>query len=888
MDTKDFLKETSIVGLDKIAENQKTGLMEHVSNQKSEPTKTKIFKTACRACSGKCGVLVHVQNGRVVKLEGDPDNPMSKGTLCAKGLSGIQALYHPNRMKYPLLRVGERGENKWKRISWDEAIELIYQKLTEVRREYGAESLICSTGGGGNPEFWGPARFCNLFGSPNWFEPGSTQCYMPRMMSYALMHDRKSVRATTSITDGECSEIYFADSPIKSLVMWGTAPSYSSPSMGGRAVNELRERGVKTVVIDPRLTADAAKADIWLPIRPGTDVALMLAWIRYILQYKLYDEEIVMKWSNLPFLVNPKTKMCLRESDIKLDGDPDTYVVWDRKSKSAQPLPYPWDDNLDPALEGEYMVDGLLCKTGFQLLKERAEPFTLEKAGAICWLEPLMIEKAVKMYAENTPSGLSLGVATDHTANATAAAMGAATLDLILGNVQKPGALLQKFTTPMVRESIMSGLHRFLPEEQLRKRLGGIEFKGMLTWQVAHNPSILDAIKTGKPYKPRVWIERSGNKLVNMANATEWADAMKELDFIVHMFLYPTSFSAYSDLLLPATEWLETDGIFNVLNKSVIRQAVTHTWETLNEANLWIRLAKRFAEDGDTAFQNAFDPEKTFPEQAYEETQKKMVDTNCETGLGITFEEFAEKSPVEICSMEDYRQYYQYKKIDATTGKPYGFSTPSKKVEIYGEAFVTLGRTGTPYATYPLPPASKDYEPLPNYIEPSESPLEENDLAKRFPLVMTGGRLPINHHSTLRNVPWLRELSPVAEIWIHPKAASEYGISHGDWVWVESLRGKTQAKAFVTTGINPGTVYMERFWNPETLNSKTHGWREMNVNILSKSDPPYDDVCGTTVLRGFLVSVTKADGPPKGIWTKPEDFSSWLPNPSDQEQEVKK
>lgn len=879
MNQKDFLKITAIAGLESIAENSAAGLIKGSGNQGVDDAEIKVFKTACRACSGKCGVLAHVRNGRVIKLEGDPEHPMSKGTLCAKGLAGIQALYHPNRIKYPLLRVGERGENRWRRISWDEAIELIYQKLRKAREEYGAESLICSTGGGGNPEFWGPGRFCNLFGSPNWFEPGSTQCYMPRMMSYALMHDRKSVRATTSITDVECSEIYFSDTQIKTLVLWGTAPGYSSPSMGGRAVNELRAKGVNTVVIDPRLTADAAKADIWLPVRPGTDVALMLCWLRYILEHKLYDEKIVLKWSNLPFLVNTKTKMCLRESDIRPGGDADTYVVWDKNSCRARPMPYPWDDGLDPALTGEYMIDGILCKPGFQLLKERAEPYTLEKAGKICCLDPKMIERAIRMYAGNRPSGLSLGVATDHTANATAAAMGAATLDLILGNVQRPGSLLQKFTTPQVRENIMSGLHRFLPEEQLKKRLGGIEFKGMLTWQVAHNPSILEAIKTGKPYKPRIWIERSGNKLVNLANAKEWADAMKELDFIVHMFLYPTSFSAYSDLLLPAAEWLETDGIFTVLNKAVIRQAVTHTWEALNEADLWIRLAKRFADDGDEAFQRAFDPAETYPEQAYEESQKKMVETNCETGLGMSFEEFANESPVEICSMDEYRQYYNYKKIDPDTGKPCGFSTPSKKIELYGEAFVTLGRTGAPYAVYPLPPASKDYEPLPYYMEPSESPLLSRDLAKRFPLVMTGGRLPTNHHSTLRNSPWLREINPVAEIWIHPDAAIKSRVSHGDWVWVESLRGKIRAKARVTSGINPGTVYMERFWNPETLNTETRGWREMNVNVLSKNDPPYDDVCGTTVLRGFLVRVTKAEGPPEGIWTKPEDFKSWLPDP---------
>ena len=115
------------------------------------------------------------------------------------------------------------------------------------------------------------------------------------------------------------------------------------------------------------------------------------------------------------------------------------------------------------------------------------------------------------------------------------------------------------------------------------------------------------------------------------------------------------------------------------------------------------------------------------------------------------------------------------------------------------------------------------------------------------------------------------------EIWINPKTAEEYGIAHGDWTYVESLRGKITAKACVTEGIHPGVVFMERFWNPETLDTETHGWKEMNVNVLTKSSAPFNDVVGTYTLRGFQVRISRADAPPKGVWTKPEDFKSWLP-----------
>ena len=876
---RDFLKATAVTGIAAaVGGSVYEGLTRLESVKAATNSPTKIVKTSCRACLADCGVLAHVKDGRVIKLEGDPASPRNRGAMCAKGLSGIQALYHPNRNKYPMQRVGARGEGKWKRISWDEALDTIAKKLMETREKYGAEAVLGSTGGGGNPNFLSVARFCDVFGTPNWFEPGCAQCYLPRQMMYEFMYGG-GPGGNPSIADSNCLELYFDDTPIKTLVLWGTDPSYSSPAMGGRAVNELRARGVHTVVIDPRLTPDAAKAEIWLPIRPGTDVALMLAWIRYILDKKLYDAEFVMKWTNLPFLVNMQTKMFLRPSDLKIAGDPSTFVVWDKNTNSAKPMAYPWNDKLDPSLEGTFTVNGMECKTGFQLLKERAEPYTLAKAAGICWLDAGKIEKAIRLYAQNTPSAIALGVATDQNPNSTQAPMGTATLDLIMGNVERPGAILQRFKDMGVGNLRTTPLKQFLSEEQLNKRLGGIEYKGLLRWWAAQPAYVLEAMTTGKPYKLKVWLERSGNKLGVVANAPSWVEGMQQMDLIVHMFMYPTSFSAYADILLPATEWLETDFLVNAFNQLSARQAVTHLWETMNETMFWAKLARRCATLGHEGCKKAFDAAATAPELPYFDNYEDWLDA-WTAFVHMKWSEFKEKAPVDYCSKEEFRRYYVYKQIDPKTGKPAGFGTPSKKLEIYCESMITLGRTGMPLSTFPLPPASKDYDPLPYYLEPFESPVS-GDLGKKFPLVMTNGRLPIFHHGTLRNSAWMREIYPVPEIWINPDDASAYGVSQGDWVWIESQRGKIQAKARVTEGIARRVVYMERFWNPETLNTETHGWREMNVNMLTKNDGPFNDVLGTYTLRGFQVKVSKADGPPKGIWQKPEEFKAWLAEPSD-------
>jgi anaerobic selenocysteine-containing dehydrogenase len=186
----------------------------------------------------------------------------------------------------------------------------------------------------------------------------------------------------------------------------------------------------------------------------------------------------------------------------------------------------------------------------------------------------------------------------------------------------------------------------------------------------------------------------------------------------------------------------------------------------MNETLFWSKLAKRCADLGHENCKKACDPEFMGRDLPYWDTMEEILDMNTIHTFNMKWAEFKEKAPFEFASKDEWQQYYVYKLIDPETGKPAGFGTPSKKIEIYAEGFITLGRTGMPFTTYPLPPASKDYDPLPYYMEPAESPLD-SEMAKEFPLVMTNGRLPYFHHGTLRNSAWLREIYPVPELWIH-------------------------------------------------------------------------------------------------------------------------
>lgn len=892
MTRRSFVKATGALGVAAGLGIQATGSFTKADPAYAEQAgEEKIYKTSCRACIASCAVLAHVRDGRVVKIEGNPESPMSQGGVCAKGLSGIQALYNPMRNKYPMKRVGERGTNNWERMTWDDALTEICTEINRVSDKYGSEAISVSTGGGGNPHFSNVKRFGEAINTPNVWEPGCSQCYLPRMAASILAYGAGKPN-NLSFSDSNGWDFYFSDSKVTTIVLWGTDPSNSSVATGGRCLAELRARpqGLRTVVIDPRFTLDASKAEVWLPIRPGTDVALLLAWTRWIIDKKKYDEDFCKTWTNMPYLINPETRLTLKATEAGLEGTDKDYVVWD--ANTNQPVvvsEFPLPDGVDPELFGTHTVNGLECKTGGQHLKESCEEWTLEKAAEVCWLDAGQIEKALEIYTDpNGQSAIMQGVAIDQYPQSQQSALGALNLEFLMGNVEKPGSMLQKFANAPCKDQL-GNTPRLLTEAKVRKRCGYLEHKGLICWDMAHIPSVLRAMQYGDPYQIHMWIERSGNKHVVMGNSSCLDEVVPHLDTVVHIFMYPTAFSVMcADYLLPSTEWLETNLPIPQLNTIVMRQAVTHLFETVEEGIIWTQIVQKCAELGNKHCPKAFDKDACHTTPFYKnEYEKQKMHLN---KLDMTWEEACEEGVIQWATPEEYRTYYTYLKDDGT-GHPKGFGTPSKKLEVYCESNIILGRTGYPWAQcdetahLTLEPAPKDYEPLAYYEEPAESPLTD----KEYPLVLTEGRLPMYHHGTLRNIPWLREIYPVPEMWIHPDDAEKYGITDGEWVNIESRRGKTHGRARVTTAIAKGVVYQERFWAPELLDSDhpDQAYKVMNINVLTKNDPPYNPEYGTYTLRGFQVKVSPSnDAILNEVWTEPEQFSPWLPEPSEPTEDV--
>jgi anaerobic selenocysteine-containing dehydrogenase len=249
--------------------------------ESSQTPDEKVVRSHCRICHGGCGVLVHVKHGRVVRIEGDPESPISRGTLCPKGIASIQLAYHPNRLLHPVKRKGSRGKGTWERISWEEAYQILTSRMNEYKSRYGAESIVLGYGTGRDNESF-IYRFANLLGTPNVLTAGH-MCYGPRV-------------ATSMITCGNLPVCDYEGNP-KCIMVWGNNAVVSNPDeYKGVYLSDALAKGAKLIVVDPRFTKLSDRSNLWLQLRPGTDVALALGMIHVIVEEGLYDKAFVQNW----------------------------------------------------------------------------------------------------------------------------------------------------------------------------------------------------------------------------------------------------------------------------------------------------------------------------------------------------------------------------------------------------------------------------------------------------------------------------------------------------------------------------------------------------------------------------------------------------------------
>jgi anaerobic selenocysteine-containing dehydrogenase len=290
---RDFLKTSGLLGAALVLEESQIGLLRKTATLALAPTaeeaEEKVIHSICVMDHWTCGIDVVVRNGRAVKVYGSKTGyglARNMGRLCPKGNSGLAYTYDPKRVRYPMKRVGERGEGKWQRISYDEATDIIAAKLLEVKEKYGAKAIV--TGGWEAPKNW--SAYASRFGMTLWSTASATCPLMHWCASWLTGFPRLD-----TVGYG-----WWYDYPNTDLMIhWAVDQNIyrDAKALGDIEFLDAKERGAKLIVIDPRFSILASKADVWIPIKPGYDGALILGMLNVIINEELYDADFIRDWT---------------------------------------------------------------------------------------------------------------------------------------------------------------------------------------------------------------------------------------------------------------------------------------------------------------------------------------------------------------------------------------------------------------------------------------------------------------------------------------------------------------------------------------------------------------------------------------------------------------
>ncbi|MFA5906885.1 MAG: molybdopterin-dependent oxidoreductase, partial [Desulfobacula sp.] len=575
----------------------------------------KIIKTTTWSpgpgCHGGCGILVHVKDNKVIKVEGDPDHPWNQGRLCSRCLSMTQYMYHKDRLRKPLKRVGERGEGKFEEISWDEAFDLIEEKMKKIRDDFGPESVIFHQGTGRDIGGW-ISMLAYAYGSPNWmFGLSGISCYTPRLMMMSITQGDFAV-----VDASQWLEKRYDDPEYKipeTAIIWGqNLPATCPDGFFGHWYVDLMKRGTEFIVIDPRCTWIASRAKIWLQLRPGTDAALALGFIHVMIKENLINMDFVEKWTNSPHLVriDGKIPVFLKEKDIKKDGSDLNFVAHDAVSGDFMV----WDTSAQaydkagakPSMDGAFTItlaDGSKApvKTVWTLYKENAEQYTPEKVEDITWVPADKIRQATRMYAKAKPGALHWGLPIDTIPSTVPTSQAINHLWCLTGNLDIPGGnAIARYAFDVVTYPYHSGgAILSLPPEVMNKRIGIHDYgciKDFRAW--AQPDKVLEQIFSGTPYPIKgMWIQTANPIACTGMEPQKWHKAIKQLDFTVCVDLFMTPTAMLCDVILPAATFLEKDSLkawwvpLNAIKK------VVDVEECKSDIEINLELCKRFMKD---------------------------------------------------------------------------------------------------------------------------------------------------------------------------------------------------------------------------------------------------------------------------------------------------
>jgi anaerobic selenocysteine-containing dehydrogenase len=819
-----------------IADHQSLGCSREeasVSDSKHPQGSTARIQGYCGLCIARCGCIAEVKDGKFVALHPDPKHPTGQA-LCAKGRAAPELVYHSERLTHPLKRTRPKGDPDpgWQRISWNDALELLAAAMRRIADRDGPQAFAFSTASPSTTAIADSAtwirRLMNAFGTPN----ASTNvelCGWGRSFATRYTYGVGSVAsgiggAMADISNSGC------------VILWGYNPSVARLTHATMIVEALK-RGLRLIVVDPRQAGLANKADVWLRPRPGSDGALALGLANLMIDRGWYDGDFVRNWSNGPLLVRADTGRLLTERDLSAHGSARRYFAWDTSrtdlviydSETGRYEP----NGSNITLAGEYLITTahgpILCRPVFELYAELCRRYPADVIKDICWIDPEQLEKAARIIWDARPVSYYAWSGHEQHTNTTQTARAISILYALTGCFDARGGNVLFPSVPVnsVTGEDLANARRLPPALGLAERP-----LGPARWNFVTGRELYEAILYHKPYPVRGLLGFGANLLLAHADVQLGREALGALEFYAHADLFMNPTAEMADVVLPVASPFECEALKIGFDVSLEAQSLVQLrppivppcGECRSDTQIVFDLACRLGL-GDSFWHGDI-------EAAYEHQL---------TPSGITLQNLRAAPGGLRVALKP--RYAKHASVDAN-GTPAGFSTPSRKVEIYSQTFLEHG-----------------YAPLPDFQEPLISPRARPDLAARFPLVLTSAKHTLFCESQHRALPSLRKHALHPEVEVHPETAKVREIAAGDWVVIETPQGSVRARARFNESLDSRVVCGQHGWWQacKELGAPAYdpfGPDGANLNLVISGDAR-DPISGTVPHRAYVCEIRR-------------------------------
>ncbi len=753
----------------------------NVDSGTAAPEESYFVGTCHGNCGGRCALKATVRDGKIVSTLPMDYTKENEGLRvgCVKGVSNPLRIYGPSRLMYPMKRAGERGSGEWEQISWDEAIELFANQLKTTMETYGGQSNMWQGGAGNmNGILNGtPTGIINSALLPSGeikpldsFSKGYANSRLIQKTGGTVLsvgHDMAGiVFAFVHLTQPRSAVEDLANA--KTIVSWGANPAEASFCRAAwNWVCKGRENGAKLITIDPLFTSTAAHSDEWLPVRTGTDAALMCGMIHYIVDNDLADWEYVKNGSVAPFLID-ETGAYVRLSNFgkaEAGTDEDVPVVWDEDAGEF----VAHTEAANPAIHGTFDAEGASVRTVFDAAMDNIAPFTVAFAAEECGISVEQIENLARICATEGPTSFYINYGLEHTYESWRIYFLIGLLASLTHSVGIPGGShvgsigLGHESATTIKQPKTFNAESFIVEDAVP----GNHFTGDWIVQIAETGQW-----AGKDFHMGTLVNMCANPLDNFSGSSALLKAYDKIDYIITIDSIMTTTAHYSDLVLPTCMPWET---YEYIDGGIFEQKAI---EPVGDAKSDFDIIKSVAVK--MGYDDLIEGEGLDFLRSYLDTPE-----NIEAGVG--FDALSENGVV----IGDYT-------MPATVVPEYN---PYGRTQFYMEYLMPRDAWGQVFGLQ---------DRLPFY-KPSIEAYADNPDREKYPLYGFSNH-DLYHGQTLWiHNEWLdtfRTLEGKPFCRMHPEVAEARGIKTGDTVRVFNDHGSCVLNALVTEGIRNDSLWL--------------------------------------------------------------------------------